>query len=155
MFLSLHSKPKLKTMKPTDEFLIKLSNLWFYTEPPRNDISDSMKCWLCDMVKMLKYSEDIVFSHPKIKEIVQLCKDFGLIDYEKNIMELYYEGKVRVQTELREMFNSPQVTLELEALSNVLGDLMKEMTKEAKKQIEKEKNISAIPSLKNRDIFKN
>ena len=142
-------------MKPSDEFFLKLDNLWFYKEAPATEISDSHKRWLSNMIKMLMYGEDGIYSHPKINEIIQLCKDFGIVDYSKNIRDLYFEGKMRVQIELREMFSSPMVTKELNALANVLGNLFKQIEGEVKKQIDKEKNMSAIPHLKNRNIFEN
>lgn len=142
-------------MKPSDEFFTKLANLWFYKEPPTGELSDSVKRWLTDMIKMFMYGEDSIYSHPKINEIIQLFKDFGIVDYSKNIRDLYFEGKMRVQVELREAFNSPMVTMELNALANVLGDLFKKIEGEVKKQIEKEKNASAIPQLRNKDMFKN
>lgn len=142
-------------MNPADEFFCKLSNLWFYKEPPENVLSNGLKNFFTQVVKGLEYGEDAVYSHPKIAEIIQLCKDFGIFEYNKNIMRIYYEGKMRAQIELREMFNSDAVAVELKSLMNVLGDMFKEIEKEAKDKIEEEKNRSAIPSLTNRHTFKN
>jgi len=57
-------------MTPTDEFFTKLANLWFYKEPPTGELSDNVKKWLTDMIKMFMYGEDSIYSHPKINEII-------------------------------------------------------------------------------------
>ena len=62
---------------------------------------------------------------------------------------------MRVQIELREAFNSPEVSLVMQSLANVLGKMMKPIIKEAQKRIEEEKNASAIPYLANKRIFEN
>jgi hypothetical protein len=140
-------------MNPSDEFLVKFSNLWFYQDNPIKEMSDSMKHWMFDMVRMLLYGDDAIFSHPKINEIILLCKDYGLIDYDKSIMSIYYEGKMRVQIELRQAFNSPQVSMAFQALTNVLGEFIEKIKSEAEKQIKKAEN--AVPYLSNKKPFQN
>jgi hypothetical protein len=140
-------------MNPSDEFLVKFSNLWFYQDNPIKEMSDSMKHWMFDMVRMLLYGDDAIFSHPKINEIILLCKDYGLIDYDKSIMSIYYEGKMRVQIELRQAFNSPQVSMAFQALTNVLGEFIEKIKSEAEKQIKKAEN--AVPYLSIKKPFQN
>lgn len=142
-------------MKPSDEFLIKLSNLWFFDEEPENDISDTMKRFFIDVVEGLRHGEDAVYSHPKIAEIIQHCKDFGIFDYGKNIMEIYYEGRIRAQIEYREFMKKQVNTVEFNALMNILGNMADEYVKNVKTKIEEEKNISAIPTLTNCRTFEN
>lgn len=140
-------------MNPTDEFISKFLNLWFYKEPPTDEISNSMKSFANDAIRLLLYGDDAIFAHPKIKEIIFLCKDYGIIEYEKSLMEIYYEGKIKVQIEMREAFNSPEVSMQLQAIMNVVGTLVNKFKEAAQKQIEKEKN--AIPELKHRKCFEN
>ena len=142
-------------MEAHDELSVKLLNLWFYKEPPEGEISEGMKRFAVDIIKMAQFGDDKIFSHPKISEIIQLLKDFGIFEYHKSIMELYFEGRMRVQIELREAFNSPEVSLVMQSLANVLGKMMKPIIKEAQKRIEEEKNASAIPYLANKRIFEN
>jgi len=142
-------------MNPSDDFVIKFVNLWFYKEPSSNETSDSWRRWTSDAIRLLQYGDDSIFSHPKIHEIIQLCKDFGIIEYEKNILQLYYEGKMRLQIELRNVFNSPEVSMAFQSLINVVGDMVSSIKKEAEKKIEEEKNLSAIPELSKRNIFRN
>ena len=142
-------------MNVADELLVKLLNLWYYNEPLEYNVSEGMKRFAIDIIKMAQYGDDKIYSHPKIFEIVQLLKDFGIFEYHKSLMELYFEGRMRLQMEIREMFNDPAVYDTLQALANVLGKMAKQITKEAKKQIEKEKNASAIPYLANKRIFEN
>jgi len=142
-------------MEASDELFVKLLNLWFFKKPPEGEISDGMKGFAVNIIKMAQYGDDKIFSHPKICEIIQLLKDYGFFEYEKSVMELYYEGRMRVQIELREMFNSPEVSLAMQALSNVLGKMMKPIIKEVQKKIEEEKNASAIPYLASKHIFEN
>jgi hypothetical protein len=114
-----------------------------------------MKMFAADCIRLFQHGDDGIFSHPKINEIIILLKDYGIIDYSKSIMELYFEGRMRTQMEIREMFKDPQVTIEFEALTNVVGKIFQQIQKEATKQIEKEKNVSAIPELAKKHIFEN
>ena len=142
-------------MEASNELFVKLLNLWYYKEPPEYNLSDGMKGFATDVIKMAQYGDDKIFSHPKIFEIVQLLKDYGIFEYHKSLMEIYFEGRMRVQIELREMFNQPEVSDAMKSLMNVLGKMMHQIAKEAHKQIEKEKNMSAIPYLANKRIFEN
>lgn len=96
-----------------------------------------------------------MFSHPMINKIIILFKDYGIIDYETTMMDLYYTGKVKANMKMREMFNNPKVINEFNSLLNVLGDTMKKFEDAAKEQTEKEKNRSAVHALANREIFQN
>jgi hypothetical protein len=142
-------------MKETDGFLIKLVNLWFCQDEPQESINDSMKNWAMNLLEMTVYGDDRVYSHPKINEIIILCKDYGIFEYEKSIMEIYFEGRMKMQMRIREMFNTEEVKEELKALFNVLGTLAKQIEKKVKKQLEDEKNMSAIPELIRKGIIKN
>lgn len=142
-------------MNPSDEFIKKILNLWFHKETPRDDFSDTLKNFAGEIVHLLKYGDDKIFGHPKINEIILVCKDYGLIEYDKTIMEIYFEGKMRVQLKLRQIFNSPEVSTELQALTNVLGNMLKKIQSEAQKNIDKDKNRSAIPELVHKKFYKN
>lgn len=142
-------------MEASDELFTKLLNLWFYKEPPEGDVSEGMKNFAAEIIRMAQYGDDKIFAHPKIFEIINLLKDYGIFDYEKSIMEIYFEGRMRVQIEIREALNAPEVSLAMQSLMNVLGGMIKKVAKEAQKQIEEEKNASAIPYLANKRIFEN
>jgi len=142
-------------MEPSKEFFIKLLNIWYCKEPPQYEMSDGMKRFAADIVVLLQHGDDKIFSHPKINEIIILLKDYGLIDYDKSIMDIYFEGRMRTQIEIREMFNAPEVSMAFEGLMNVVGKMAKKFEEAAKKQIEKEKNISAVPELAKKHIFQN
>lgn len=142
-------------MEASDELFVKFLNLWYYKEPAESSVSEGMKRFAADCIRMFQYGDDKIFSHPKINEIIMLFKDYGLVDYDKSIMELYFEGRMRTQIELRELFNQPEVSLAMQSLLNVVGGMIKKFTNEAQKQIDKEKDLSAIPELSHKHIFEN
>jgi hypothetical protein len=143
-------------MESSNDLFIKLLNIWFYKEAPQmEEPSLGMKNFASDVITGILHGDDAIFSHEKIDKLILLLKDYGILDYQKTILQLYFEGRMRTQIELREAFNSPIVSAALQALTNVLGEVVKDFEKEAKTQIEKEKNISAIPELSQKYIFQN
>ena len=122
-------------------FKTKLLNIWFYTEAEpltQEQVKDS-STWMrfpMDIVDHIMHGVDNVYGHPKINEIVQLMKDYCMIEEDKTIMELYFEGRVRNATEWGEAFNSPEVISAFEGLAKVLGDLAKPMAEKINKQKE-------------------
>lgn len=137
----------------TQELLIKLLNLWFYKDDPQEEnVSPSLLKFGNELIQMINYGEDAIYAHPKVNDMIWLLKDYGVIDYEKTTMELYYEGKMRVQLELKEMFDSPQVKEELAKLKNVLGDVFNNIKTNAEERMQQEKEFRATcPELK---VFK-
>jgi hypothetical protein len=143
-------------MEPSTELFIQLLNFWFDKEAPRTEEpSEGMKRFANDIIYGVKHGDDRIFSHPQINKIILLLKDAGIVEYDKTILELYFIGRMRVQIELREIFNDPVITESLTALMNVMGEMAKKFEKEAKKQLEDEKNFSAIPELSQKHIFEN
>ena len=142
-------------MNTEDEFLIKLSNLWFYKEAPVTEISESLKRFMGDIVSHFEYGDDVIFAHENIQNIVMLFKDYGIVDYNKSIMEIYFENRMRAQIKLGNMLKNPEVNRELMALKNVLGEMLEKIVKDVKKKLEKEENASAIPTLTHAKIYKN
>jgi hypothetical protein len=143
-------------MEASIELFIKLLNIWFYKEAPRSEEpSEGMKRFASDIIYGVKHGDDRIFSHPQIDKIILLLKDAGIVEYDKTILELYFIGRMRMQIELREIFNDPVITESLTALMNVMGEMVKKFEKNAKKEIEDEKNISAVPELAHKHIFEN
>ena len=134
-----------------NELLTKLLNLWFTDDKPQFQLTDSLSKFAKTIIHGIFYGEDMIYSHPKINEIIFLLKDYGIIEYDKTIKDVYFDGKMRFHIEMRDSFNSP----EGQALMNVLGDLFKTIMNAITTQLEEEKNRSAIPELSRKKPFEN
>lgn len=143
-------------MEASTELFVKFLNIWYFNQPPEYHISNGIKNIAIRLIQTFRYGDDRILSHPKINEIIILLKDYGIIDdYNKSAKDLYFEGKMRLQIEIRDKFNFPEVLMTMDALTNILGKMTKVFAEEAQKQINKEKNISAIPELSQKHIFEN
>jgi len=145
----------INTENSQDQFYIKFMNLWFYKDQPKNEVTENEKKFAIESIEYFKNSEDNVWSHEKINDMILLFKDYGIVDYEKDIKTIYFEGKLRKFNRLREIYNDEIVQIQMKSLVNVLGKVITQMAEQVKKEDKAKIPEFITPNIANVKINKN
>jgi hypothetical protein len=135
-----------------DDLVIRFMNMWFFKESPVNKIGKFDREHSARFINGFLLGDDAVYAHEKSFELINLLKEYCILDYDKNPMELYYKGKMRSLMKIRNAFNSPKVMSEFNALLKVMGDVSKDLEKELNKEKEEKDKMMITSRIANSRI---
>jgi hypothetical protein len=138
-----------------DDLIVKFSNLWFNTDKPITEPKDFDRRYVNDIIKHILYGDEQIFAHERINDLLNVLKDYGILEWEKTPMELFYKGKIRAMMKISDTFNNPMIKAQFQGILNVIGDLANKYKKEIQDE-EKEKGEKMITSfLAHKNINRN
>lgn len=120
----------------TDEMVMKIMNSWFPKDEPLtiSEITDNYRSFAYGLIQNILYGDDAVLGQNRCEGVINVLKDYGIIDYSLTREKIWWEGKQKAAEKQRELWSSPEAQ---KLLSNILGlvsNISKEISEEKKKE---------------------